>query len=161
MKNLAGVHRQTTKGRIGCWKVVRRVGGNIQRIRLATFLRLYPPLSRLTKVFFNISVRLKLIEQKIEHLPDQIETKMINKLYPLMKKQIVEENNPLTKDQIKVRNKLLDKLEYKTISKDEAEILKGFLDIEKDDAEINKKWNLFFAIGVALIVLSYILSPKD
>ena len=110
---------------------------------------------------FNISIRLKLIEQKMDDLPNQIETKIISKLYPLMKKQISAQNNLLTREQIKVRNRLLDRLEDKTISKDEAKILKEYLDIEKDEAEIKKKWNLFFAIGIALIALSYILSPKD
>ncbi len=106
---------------------------------------------------FKIDKRLIIVEQKIDDLPNRIKSDILDAITPSSVNRIKVENNPLTKEQIQLRNRLLDKLQYKTLTKDEAITLRDMLEIEKDEAERKSKWDLIFAIGIALAGIALII----
>ena len=50
----------------------------------------------------------------------------------------------------------MTKLQNNTITVDESEILRGYLEIERSEAERNNNSNLILAIGIALAAIALI-----
>lgn len=112
---------------------------------------------------FNIMKRITKIELKIDGLPAKIEGGLIKQLLPFATSVINTQNNPLSQDDIEKMRRLMVKLQNNTITEAESITLKGFLEIEKEEAEKKNNANLLLAIGIALaaIALLFTISKKD
>ena len=112
----------------------------------------------IVKWCFDISKRVYKIEDKIDGLPIEIESKMIKLLLPFSVSTLNMQNNPLSPDEIVRMNKLMIKLQSSIITIEEAEDLKKLLAVEKEEAENKNNANLLLAIGIALAAISLIIA---
>jgi len=107
---------------------------------------------------FKIDKRLNSLEHKIDNLPNIIKADILSYIVPSAIDKISSGNNPLSAEDIKLRNRLLKKLQDHTITKEEAIVLRNLLEIENEEAKEKQKWDLLFAIGIALAAIALVIS---
>ena len=106
----------------------------------------------------SITNRVSKIEDKIDNLPSEIENRIIKQFLPFAISVIDSQNNPLPKEDIERMRRLMRKLQDNSITQEETKILKGLLEIEKEEAEQKNNANLILAIGIALAAIGLMVA---
>jgi len=132
-------------------------------------------ISFIVRTFMKLIINVEVLKEKINTLDKSIKeiSQKLNKMMefnmfwihenlPSASKIIESKNNPLTKEEIELRNRLLRKLQNKTITKEEALKLKEIIEKEKIEAEKKNDTSLLWAIGIVLgAIFLYLLFKED
>lgn len=106
----------------------------------------------------KVMLKITKIEQQLKDMPLKIEGSIIKQFLPFATTIINSQNNPLSPEDIDSMKRLMNKLQNNTITISESEKLKGFLEIEKDEAEKKNNANLLLAIAIAMAAIGIVIA---